>query len=217
VSEYEPGTCVLVHRTEPERPRAATDGYLCRGHSSQLYDALTSLATYPIDADIAAYDETVSAGMGAPTTGTKTRPLPINEQRVDHAIHARKMLASWTQMVAEERGVAVPDVPDLRVTTGFLRRHHLWIVEREWVNEYADEVLELNRRAWSLLNPSGVRRIEIGPCREVFDDGPCAGVLSALVRKSDDLLPSSIQCSGCSVEITADRWLTYGKAMREAA
>jgi hypothetical protein len=142
MSEDDP-ICVLAHKSEPDRPRRAWTGYLCRGHSEGLWRVLSELADFAGQADEASYDE------------------------------------------------------------------------------MAGEVFELGQRAFSLLNPSGVRRIDVGPCRELVEgeDGKltvCGGQITALVRKSDDLLPSSIRCNACGVEVTADRWLTYGRALRSS-
>jgi hypothetical protein len=220
MSEDDP-ICVLAHKSEPDRPRRAWTGYLCRGHSEGLWRVLSELADFAGQADEASYDETVSIGTGQPTTGTKEQPLPVNEGRVDHVIAVRGVLASWSQLVAEERGVAVPTSPEPRVTSGFLRLHLDWACGQTWIDEMAGEVFELGQRAFSLLNPSGVRRIDVGPCRELVEgeDGKltvCGGQITALVRKSDDLLPSSIRCNACGVEVTADRWLTYGRALRSS-
>lgn len=214
--------CVLPHREDPDRPRPVWVGFLCRGHVDGLYRTLSELSTFAGQADRASYAETVSVNLSAPTTGTREKPLPVNLLRLEHVIQVRGVLASWAQMVAEERNVAVPDDPDPRVTSGFLRRHLDFCCQQAWADEMATEILELGRRAWSLLNPSGIRRIEIGRCHEQDEDEDgllhqCAGTLSALVRKSDDLLPSSIRCDSCGVEITADRWLTYGRQINEEA
>jgi hypothetical protein len=206
--------CLLEHKVDSDRPRRVYVGFLCRGHAEGLWRTLDELSSFAAQADEASYDETVSiATGGAPVSGSREKPLPVNERRVDHVIAVRGVLASWSQLFAEERGVAVPDSPEPRVTSGFLRRHLDWACGRDWIDDFANEVFELGRRAYSLLNPSGIRRIEIGPCREP----QCDGQLSALVRKTDDVLPSSICCSSCGVEITADQWLTYGRRVRDAA
>jgi hypothetical protein len=231
MSEDDP-ICVLEHKTDPDRPRRAWTGYLCRGHSEGLWRVLSELADFAGQADQASYDETVSIGTGQPTTGTKEQPLPIADQsnpkggedksRIGHTIKIRGVLASWCILVAEERGVAVPTSPEPRITSGFLRLHLDWACGQTWIDEMAAEVFDLGQRAFSLLNPSGVRRIAVGPCRELVEaeDGKlsvCGGQITALVRKSDDLLPSSIRCNACGVEVTADRWLTYGRQIREDA
>lgn len=214
--------CVLEHRDDSDRPRRAWIGYWCRGHLDGLYRTLDDLSEFAGRADEASYDETVSVGYSQPTTGTKHQPLPVNEARIDHVRQVRGVMASWCQLISEERGVAVPDSPEPRITSGFLRLHLEFAAQQEWADEFANEIGELGRRAWSLLNPSGVRRIEIGPCREPRDHGdgqlrPCGGSLTALVRKTDDVLPSSIECAVCGVEITADKWLTYGRQVRGEA
>lgn len=98
----------------------------------------------------------------------------------------------------------------------FLRRHHDWSVNQPWADDYATEIGRLAERAWSVLHPSGARRITCGPCTEVMGETPCEGVITAVVRDHDDLLPSELSCDLCGHNVTADRWLAYGRRVHES-
>jgi hypothetical protein len=147
--------------------------------------------------------------------------LPI--RRSQHVTLVRDSLASWSETVAEAQGVAVPDSRGLNSTCGFLIRWQDHILARDFGKDYAEEILGLASRAWSLTYPSGVYRSKpLGPCIEQVpaEDGTqvrCEGTLSAVIQPHADLLPSMIACDTCGVEIAADGWLTYGRRIRAAA
>ncbi|GAA4082871.1 hypothetical protein [Actinomadura miaoliensis] len=68
-------------------------------------------------------------------------------------------------------------------------------------------VRELAGRARAMLDPSGAKRIEIGPCPEA----ECDGVLYATCRRDDDPRPSVIYCPACGLEKGAEEWRRFGR------
>jgi hypothetical protein len=110
--------------------------------------------------------------------------LSLRRQTVD-------TLTSWALLVCEERDLKGPaKAGDVAALTSFLAAHAEWLAGFD--GDYA--VHELGYIAYQLEQtvrqsfPTRVRNI--GPCPE---DG-CTGALEAVVRKDEDLLPSSVFC-----------------------
>jgi hypothetical protein len=210
VTEHdEPQMCPLSHRVDPDRPRkSAPSSVLCYGHIQQAYTALEDLP--------GRYDElgTVAAPTYEQRTGARSaeKPIPYREKAADmrfgskdsdkqpwEQLGIRPALVSWSMLVMEERELSVgPASSEPRDTAAFLRRHHDWAVSQPWAQDYVAELRDLSSRAWSILNPRGVRRVDVPvPCPI------CAGPLVALVGQHDaelqrdDLAPPTVQCDGC--------------------
>jgi hypothetical protein len=109
--------------------------------------------------------------------------LSLRRQTVD-------TLTSWALLVCEERDLKGPTYPDVQALTSFLAAHAGWLAAFD--GDYAAH--ELGGIAYQLEQtvrqsfPSRVRNI--GPCPEP----ECSGTLEAIVRKDEDLLPSSVFC-----------------------
>lgn len=217
MSEQERRVCPCDHPGHPDRPSYSAPGtVLCAGHVSKVESVLSQLSTFDADADQAIHDQALSRHVGAPVSGDPEPPLPIDPRITEHRQQIGQVLASWCQLVAEERDIRPPE----GVTTalcGFLTRHHGWSVEQPWADDYAAEILELGRRAWSLLNPSGRRQFtnRIMRCVEIDDvDGSrCPGNLWCFLTPDDPYAEakSVLVCDECGHEVTSDKWMTYGR------
>jgi hypothetical protein len=103
-------------------------------------------------------------------------------------------LTKWATLVQQERDlhtfIAASDVPAL---TSFLAAHASWLAGCGDEGRYAAH--ELGHIAYRLEQivrqtmPARVKRI--APCPEPG----CTGILEAVVRKDEDLLPSNVYCS----------------------
>jgi len=215
--------CPLDHPGHPDRPSIAAPGSrLCKGHERAVDDRLVELATFSRDADQAEHDGALGTSSAPPLSGSKEQPLPYSDALADHRQRVRGVLASWSLLVAEERGVEPPAEPEPNRMVDFLRRHHDWAVGQDWADDYAGEILELGRRAWSLLHPSGVRRFPVGQCVEVYDGVRCPGTLWALLTPADPYAEAGAfwACDECGARVESSDWLVTGrriKAMGEAA
>lgn len=226
MSEQERRCCPLEHPGHPDRPSYSAPGSVCcAGHIAKILAVLSQLSTFDADADQAIHDQALSRHVGAPVSGDPEPPLPIDPRITEHRQQIGQVLASWCQLVAEERDIRPPE----GVTTAlcaFLARHHGWSVEQPWADDYAAEILELGRRAWSLLNPSGRRRFEVGQCGEmltgefvggVMQEQPCAGTLWALLLPADPYEPefgSEIACDACGHRVNSADWMRYGRKIK---
>lgn len=224
MSDMSDVVCVLEHRRDPERPRRALDGlWVCGGHRKGLaFDLL----------DLPGMHEGLAerhSARGGSHSEVRTRGHaglslsdPVSRLRGD--IYTG--LAGWARVIHEERGFALP-ADDVPAIAGFLlgRRASMldWCCAQPWVDEFADNLDTLHREAFALLHPRGRRRFEVGDCIEVTwcdvasrVERRCPGRMLATLTDQDDQLPSVLWCSDCGLEITADRWITYGRRVHKA-
>src|SRR5690606_12537238 len=102
----------------------------------------------------------------------------------------RAVLAAWCRLIAEERGVELPE-DTVAAMGAYIARHAHWLAAHPAAGEASDELRELaHGRPWRVAYPDGTRRVEVGPC---LYDG-CEGTIRAVLRASDSLLPSRIVC-----------------------
>jgi len=122
-------------------------------------------------------------------------------------------IASWCRLVAEERGVELPEdtVADMGA---YIARHAHWLAAHPAAGEAADELRELaHGRPWRVCYPDGTRAVDVGPCPH---DG-CDGTIRALLRRADSLLPSAIVCDADEQhEWPASQWMSLGRQLRRA-
>jgi hypothetical protein len=119
--------------------------------------------------------------------------------------------------VASERGIVRPDSSDPHVIVAWLARHLDWCAANRPAAEKLLPVLRhLVGRVWALIDPSGSRRITIGPCIASAGDEPCEGVVYATVRAEDDPRPSVIFCETCGLEKSPIEWLRFGRIYARA-
>jgi len=192
-------------------PRLAADGLrLCRPHAEGLGRDARQAAEL--------YDELALALAGASSpvgrvSGSPDRSRIPNPAAMEARSRIRAILASWCQLIAEERGAELPrdEVADMGE---YVARHALWLAAHPAAGDAADELRELVRVARRIAYPDGTRRVDVGPCPH---DG-CGGTIRALLRRADSLLPSAIVCSASAEhEWPADQWLTLGRQIRKVA
>lgn len=126
-------------------------------------------------------------------------------------------LTSWALLVAQERdlrpGIAASDVPAL---VRFLGVHAEWLVQHDG-RHVVDELTECARELEQIVRQSQPVRVDLGPCPEVG----CDGLLRAVVRRSDDYLPSRVRCNAEAAHTwEPNDWHALGrrtKPMRPAA
>lgn len=110
-------------------------------------------------------------------------------------------------------------VPDM---ARWILRNLTWYAGRSWVDEMARVFGETVDEAKRAVQPDRARRVEVGPCVErLVDDqgqdaGACTGMLFALIRPADSLLPCDIRCTTGEHRWTADQWHVLGRRVRQA-
>lgn len=216
--------CVLEHRRDPERPRRALDGlYVCAGHRKGLaFDLLDLPGMY----DHLTERHTARSGGHSEIRSGGHAGLTIQDRVARARGNIYTGLSGWCRIVAAERGFSLPrdDVHDMsRYLLGAHGSMLDWTCAQPWVDEYADTLDVLHRDAFGQLYPSGRRRFEVGDCIEVTScdvetraEQRCPGRMLASITDQDDELPSLLWCSDCGMEVTADRWITYGRRVHKA-
>jgi len=189
-------------------PRYAADGrMLCERCTNVLAeDAQTA-------ADLYAELEQVLAKPGSPaerTTGTPDHGTELNDRAVAARTLIRHTLASWCLLVADERGIQTP-ADTLPAMAAYLTRHAVWLSAHGAAGDCADELADLAHGApWRTAYPSGARRFPVGPCL----DAECDGEIVAVLRDTDQLLPSALTCDlHPEHSWTAAQWREIGRAM----
>lgn len=191
-------------------PRRAADGLaLCPLHVDLLAeDACTAARLYAALADCL-----TSSGMpGERTSGTREPGLKINLAALGTRIVIRHTLVGWAKLIADERGLRVPDmtVPALGA---FVSLHSTWLAAMPGTlsADVCEELRDLVHTAHRIAYPSGTRIFDVAPC-PIPD---CPGTLRAVLRRSDALLPAAVVCSLDDGHTwTADRWLMLGRQIR---
>ena len=148
--------------------------------------------------------------------------IALDDAAVTARDHIRATLVGWVRVAQEERpGPTWPtdDVPDM---ARWMLRNLTWYAGREWVDEMARVFGETADEATAAVQPDRARRVPIGECPErIFDDegqdvGRCTGMLFALIRPNDPLLPADIRCTSGEHRWTADQWHALGRRVSDA-
>jgi hypothetical protein len=199
--------CVQPHDSDRRAADSLRLCHPCRNHLSRL---ITGLPARYADLEDRL---SVTGTSGDRVSGSSSTPLPINTAVAGCRYDIQHTLVSWALYVAEERGLMVPmEGSDPRHTAPWLAKHSDWLAaDRAGSEECLPAMRDLTGRSWALIDPSGRKRIKVGPCTQTGDDGPCAGVLYATVRAEDDVRPSAIFCDTCDLEIAPESWLRFGR------
>lgn len=213
-------TCPLPHRFDPTRRRALAEGRaVCAGHDRRVADALDELPS--MHAELVSRHVVGGRGYAVKLSGHPERGIPYSDAVGDERDLIRAQLASWAELVVTTRELAErPAASDLDANAALLRVHRGWLLTGEWAEDFATEMLARHARGFSLLYPSGRRRFEVtlpsgrpALCTEVIDGVQCRGVLYAVIRDTDELLPSALTCDECGLDLPAHAWLTYARTI----
>ncbi|HEX5994451.1 MAG TPA: hypothetical protein VFY84_04855 [Jiangellales bacterium] len=228
------------------QPRLAADGLrLCVVHTRAIADDAHRAAE--VHAELALV-LAASDRPGERTSGSRERGLAVNERAVWARATIRHTLVSWCKLIAEERGITLPGgwavqhlppgfigppnrlwrVNDTASSLArYLAKHADWLSASDYADEVSDELRDLaHGEPWRVAYPTGARVFEVGPCPETVDGAPCPGVVRAVLRRTDSLLPSELVCDHhpdpqpedwSSHHWPADQWLTLGRKLRRAA
>jgi hypothetical protein len=123
------------------------------------------------------------------------KSLSLNERAMKARTRIWETLAAWAKLVVDERGVTRP-LDQVGALASFLRRHAEWLGAHELAGHAAEEIAELaHGQARRIAYPTGARVFEVAPCPLNDAAGaPCAGIIKAILRQTDALLPSELVC-----------------------
>jgi len=204
------------------------EGSPCQGCQPRLaadQSRLCRICTRRLGEDIAALPElhaelehNLVGGSGGDKTPSKPGSRVPSPAAMDVRAEIRAHLVSWTRLVIEERAWKATPADNPTAIAGFLAIHVDWLANHDAAGECADEFANLCGRARRIAYPNGTRTIEVGYCQRETDGIRCDGVIKAILRRVDSLLPSAIVCD-TDPDHTWDptQWLRLGRQLKAAA
>jgi hypothetical protein len=116
--------------------------------------------------------------------GGETTGLALNEAAADARTNIISRLASWSGMVADERGVARPARRDVPCLAAFLASHLDWLLAHPAGPDFVDEVAAMAATARRAGRPDAVPQLELGRCVEEDCDRPLFATTAAQDTRS---------------------------------
>jgi hypothetical protein len=237
---YTVGTCILRHRADPDRLRRAIDGLnVCSGCRARMLRQLQQLG--PLDRALAELAAAIAAAtVGSPSAEIR---LPLDDRAAEHRKVIRHTLSSWCALVAEERGMAPPQLSaaprtaDVRYEwtsrgvqavsgalsavdylTMWLQRHLDWLCAHPAVDDWAGELGDLHRTAFGIAYPSGRTRREVADCHLELWLAATRQPYDCpgrltVTMRPDEELPDAV-CDTCGDTLTPREWLTRAEKGR---
>lgn len=210
--------CVARCRPKPAGPREAAPGYrLCWVDLSLIRERLRELHDLADDLEAAL---SRSGSIAEKVSGTPGRTLELDVRAAAVRFDIHNGLVTTVRLVIEERGHTDWPRDSIGSMTHWLDKHVEWIAAHPSAGERADQINSWPGRARSAIHPNPAKHVKIGPC--VKDD--CPGMLSAIVKPQDSMLPSAIVCSWWTEledktdvephEWSADQWHYLGRLMQ---
>lgn len=197
--------CPTAHRDGRERP-TAPGLRLCHGCHRRLTQAITDLPHLDHDLELALIR--AETPTNDPITHRKDPGLVLNQPALDARISIRQQFAAQIRMVNEERGLTTWPKETIPTMSAYMLRHVDWLAAHEAADTWLSEWWDVRQQARRAAHPTGVRRFELAPCIET----DCEGILIAVLRPSDDLLPSSVSCdSNADHEWQPHQWVALGR------
>jgi hypothetical protein len=119
-------------------------------------------------------------------------PLPVPADVLDKRRTAHTRLAYWARLVIAGRKMRRLPAVDVPALAAFLLVHCDWLAESypKAVNELESSAADLGM----IAADNAPRRFRVGACPGTNQGQPCPGVVGAIVRADDDLLPSQLAC-----------------------
>ena len=236
--------CPLHHANNPARQRHTPDGYtVCIGHAKSLPDRLRNLASLWQQLG---HILNTTPTHGEKVSGTVQHGLQLNLAVVELRHDIRVHLAGWVNVVCDERSLTPPCTDDADTLAHHLATHADWLTRQDFITDlWADLILDpaarardathnereraaaqreqrparladsraLTTRANSQLQPSNRRTTDVTDC--LNED--CGGTLVAVIRDTDELLPTTITCDRCGQAWPPESWMTLGRRLRASA
>lgn len=215
---YRPGTCVMPHAQDPDRPRAALGGLLlCAGHHRSLVELLGDgrapgelAGLYGALATVL-HPRRQIAGTQSFVTVDTSGDVDMRVVELRHqVVHD---LAWWARAHVEELATAeIPASAQPAVLSMWLGRYADWSAAQPFIDEYLGVLQELAGRARSAYDLPQIRRSAwVGQCVETVDGEPCAGALYSHEYGRDSDHGNVIACDTCRVEYAPAQWVRLGR------
>ena len=199
--------CILCPGCTPRQ--AANRSRLCELDLRRLGEDIAVLPELH-----AALAQTLAYGQGG---GEKSSNKPgsrvPNTAAMEQRVVIRHRLASWAQLVIEERDWNATPADNPTAIANFLAIHVDWLANHEAAGDCADEFAETAGKARRVAYPNGTRTYEVAPCPM-----DCEGVIKAVLRRVDSLLPSELVCDTDEQHRwNSTQWVRLGRTLLKAA
>ena len=170
-------------------PRRAADGLrLCWLHRDQL--ARNALRAGVVYAELVLQLDPSGTGQGVVVGGTRDVGIDLNPRAVEARDRVASVLASWAEMIADERGFARP-ARHPTSTAQFVSDNATWLAAHLIAGDAFDELWELAYgEPYRVACPSGTRVRYVGPCPYAG----CDGEVQAYLRLTTATTPSEVRC-----------------------
>jgi hypothetical protein len=140
------------------------------------------------------------------TGSRRSTGICLNEEAMDVRGNVVGVLASWRDMIAEERGVSGPKGRDVRKLALFIEAYLDWLATHCVAGDFAEEITGLVRSVKRVLNPAQVRTIDIAPCPW---EG-CGQMVRASISTVERRLPPQVSC-GAGHTWQPGEWLNLSR------
>lgn len=217
--------CLIPHNKEPERPRRASQGYVCRGHYDGLERMLAELPALYDDLSLVLRRSSGamhSGGHGVETvvvnerTGEEEVPAWINDAVAEERQEIRNECARMAREVAEgqveeakarltEDGPPIDEAAYFPVSdkvaalSRWLLRRLDWICDQLDVDETFGNLQRLSASCRRLAYPTGIRKAAVGPCGQ----GECPGTLWLRGQTDEN---RTMSCDDCKRVVEPRYW-----------
>ena len=157
--------------------------------AGHIYDALTSIAkNYPHTLEPTRHPTTTH------TPNTTPQP-PISMAILDVRATAHEVLAYWAGLVITGQHLHHLPAVNVHDLTAFLLTHRDYLAAHKWVKHAITELEHSADALEQIVKDSAPHQFKVGTCPGTMNGQPCPGTITATLRVSDDLLPSTLGCN----------------------
>lgn len=152
--------------------------------------------------------------------GTPEIGLVLNDAVMAVMSEVREWVVFVARVISSEDDMAqAPDSIETKALLSYVIRHFDFIKEHELAGDFAEDSWRLRGKVERNAYPSGSRRMKVQAlCQVSTDEGICEGQLFAMLRSSDEKLPSAIYCKkDKSHKVDPSEWIELGKQIRGLA
>lgn len=122
--------------------------------------------------------------------GRSTTGIVLDDATVEVRSDMEHQLASWCEMIVQERDVAGPGSRDVRKLALYLQAHLDWLMTHVAVGDFAEEISALVANTEQVLNPAAHRTVDLGSC---MWDG-CGQVLRVTISNVSQGAEAQVSC-----------------------
>lgn len=194
---------------QPIRRRPAEIGRLCAPCHRRLETVLAQLPRLYTACESALADR--PPPMADRVSGSRAARLPVNPKAVEARSDVKHLLASWSRLVVDERGVGGPPDSAVRGLVAYLLRHLAWLSAHPAVGDLVEELTAVAGRARLAAYPDPVVKLDLGRCVHAG----CDRTIFASLHADDAAVPGHLRCEAGHAW-PPHRWALLARRLRDA-